>query len=471
MRNPFVYIARLPIKWKLTLWSSLLIFLLFFIYNMVQYTYIEKWMSDREKQSVQQNMTDILNYFLERESAFEPNEMTSIRHFLNKMNQKNQLIRVIDAKGEVIVTVNNEMADTQVLPQHVTVTEIDMERGEHALLVMRSPLTIHQFNGTIEIVRGMDEFDQLSGAIYRVMLFFGLSAILLSGIGGGLLAWQLLKPLKSMAQTMRSIKKSGLHERMKPINHGDELSDLMMMFNEMMDQVEGAFRQQKQFVEDASHELRTPLAILEGHLSMLQRWGKEHPERMDESLHIAREELARLKQLVQELLQLSRLEQESNELQGTDFVYPAEEIEKLIKSISLIHPEFEFDVQLELPQVQIAVPASYFEQLLLILLDNAMKYSPSSTTIQLTGNVQGNQVIIAIHDEGIGIPAEDLPFVMNRFYRVDKARSHEGRGNGLGLAIAKQLVERHGGTIVIASTEGKGTTVQLSFCLVNTMRE
>jgi len=471
MKTILFYIRKLPIKWKLTLWSALLIFLLFSFYNIIQYKYIDNWMADREKAHTQQDMIQILNYFLERETLFEEKERKAIQQFLHTMNQKNQLIRIVASDGNIIASVSQNMQLDLVQPRFTTVTEVQLERGNSSYLVMRSPLVIHQFQGTVEIVRGVDEFRELTDAIYRVMLTFGLSAIVFSGIAGGLLASRLLKPLQAMARTIRSIHRSDLHQRMKPANHNDELTILMHMFNDMMDKVEESFRQQKQFVEDASHELRTPLAIMEGHLAMLQRWGKEHPERMEESLSICRDELLRLKQLVQELLQLSRLEQEAKVPLMTELMYPQLELNKVIQSMRLVHPSFDFVNRVKLEDIQVAISADYFQQIMLILLDNATKYAGNTKQIIISGNIEKEQIIIVVCDQGIGIPAEDLPFIMDRFYRVDKARSREGGGNGLGLAIAKRLVERHNGTINVSSVEGKGTEVAISFSIAKAALE
>ncbi|WP_261381628.1 histidine kinase dimerization/phospho-acceptor domain-containing protein [Paenibacillus cremeus] len=123
---------------------------------------------------------------------------------------------------------------------------------------------------------------------------------------------QLLTPIQSLAETIQNIKTRGLHERVRPMNNNDELSRLAQHFNDMMDQLEAAFQQQKQFVEDASHELRTPLTIMKGHLSLLQRWGKDDPLVLNISLEAALQEFKRMEGIVQELLELTRAENQSS---------------------------------------------------------------------------------------------------------------------------------------------------------------
>lgn len=461
---------RLPIKWKLTLLSTLLLFLLFAAYNAVQYFVIEKWMIRQEKSGIEQNMREILNYFLEQEFSFDEAESSHIRGFLEKINEKNQSIRVLDDKGRPIVAVSNMPEDSPHSPPPFVPEKIGTFFSKDRLLVMRSPFTIFEFNGTVEIMKSTDYFVKLITAISRIMLVFGLGAIVISGLAGILLARQLLKPLQSMADAIRKIKRQGLHERVQTTDNEDEIATLMKLFNKMMDQVERSFRQQRQFVEDASHELRTPITIIEGHLSLLQRWGKNDPAILEESLDISIQELSRLKGLVQELLALTRAE-DGEPADNVRLANPHELIGNVSKRIAVLHPAFQFDTDLApLTDIEIAVSGQHLEQMLLIVLDNAVKYSTSGRKrISISGTVQSGQACIAITDSGIGIPEKDLPYVLDRFYRVDKARCREQGGHGLGLAIAKQLTEKYGGTISIQSEEHEGTTVSICLPTVSTI--
>lgn len=219
-------------------------------------------------------------------------------------------------------------------------------------------------------------------------------------------------------------------------------------------------------MEDASHELRTPIAIVEGHLAMLSRWGKRDPDILDESLYAALQELTRLKNLTQELLSLSNVEsmKVDNSFKPYD---PIRTFNTLINDISLLHAEFIFEADLHaLEGIQLTLPEHHWKQLILILLDNAIKYSGSQRLIVIKGFTPAlQQLKLQIIDFGIGIPAAELPYVFDRFYRVDKARSRTLGGRGLGLAIAKRLVDTYRGTIEIESREDEGTIVTLTLPL------
>lgn len=478
---------RLPIRWKLTLWSAFLIFVLFAAYNTVQYVVVERWMIGQEKMKTLQQMSDILNGLLEKEAEFTEGELPRIRSFLDKKNQSGQLIRIVDQQGGRVITVSDGVPEEWTAPvldgalagqgsvstvdsvtarRVIPVTKeetVMLEHEGHSLLVMRSPLTIHSFHGTVEIVKNMDQFQRLTEAIWRVFVWSGLGAVILSGLVGGLLARQLLKPLQAMAETMRSIERNGLQERMAVPDRKDEMADLMRMFNGMMDQVERSFRQQSQFVEDASHELRTPIAIMDGHLSLLLRWGKDDPAALEESLHISYHELTRLKTLVQDLLMLTRAEHDGAALREAT---PRADrtMLRVVGQMEQLHPGYPFETTFAgFEGREVAVSERHLVQVMTILLDNAVRYSRPGSPVRVTGSITGDEALFAVTDCGIGIPEQELPYVTDRFYRVDKARNRQQGGTGLGLAIAKQLVARYNGCMAIQSKEHEGTTVSISF--------
>ncbi|MDQ8734293.1 HAMP domain-containing histidine kinase [Paenibacillus sp. LHD-38] len=458
---------RMPIKFKLTLWSTVLIMVLFAGYNTLQYVIMEKWIIHREKKNVQHSMNEILNYFLEQEVEFKQENLTKIRQYLDKINRDDQRIRIIGTDNIPLITINDNVPDDRLEHQSIPPQEIGIYRqGGYSQLIMQSPITIFEFSGSVEIVKSLAQFEEMRKTISQVMFYFTLGAVVLSILVGWLLTRNVLKPLQAMAQTIRDISNKGMQERMRPALNGDEISTLMIMFNDMMDQVEESFHQQSRFVEDASHELRTPVAIIEGHLSLLRRWGKEDPVILSDSLDASLHEFARLKGLVLELLALSRAEQNTHVLESL-LKNPSKAIERIIDRFALIHPDFSLETDLERIDVtSLKISNEHLEQILLIILDNAIKYSLHQKVLSVKAYVSEKQVHIEIIDYGMGIPAEDLPYVTDRFYRVDKARSRDQGGNGLGLAIAKRLIDRYQGTLAIRSEELSGTTVTIGLpCL------
>ncbi|WP_425057921.1 Sensor histidine kinase RcsC [Sporomusa carbonis] len=462
MKKIVTAFSKLPIRWKLALGSALLLFLLITVYNSAQYLVINQWANNRERNILQGKSAIIQSYFSEKEEDIGTEDLENSEAFLEKVNEPGQMIRIIRKDGKSILTVMKDILPERFTPQFVQASQmLEVRQGEDHLLIARTPLITPRFTGTIEIVRNIEALDQLLHFILTVMAAGGIAAILLSILGGMAISNRLLTPIKDLTNTMKKVEEKGLHQRVQVYQTKDEFSALAMMFNAMMDKLERSFRQQKQFVEDASHELRTPIAIVEGHLSLLMRWGKDDPKVLQESLAASLQETKRLKHLVQDLLVVSQAEAPLAVLE-TEKIEPVPIIKQAVQNMVLIHAEFDFSLDIAtLEGIKIAITANHLEQILLILLDNAVKYSTTDKRIEILGYLEGQYTYIAIKDYGSGIPESELPNIFDRFYRVDKARSRKQGGSGLGLAIAKRLVQKYQGVIEVQSEVGVGTTFSI----------
>ncbi|MGL5886089.1 MAG: sensor histidine kinase, partial [Bombilactobacillus sp.] len=222
-----------------------------------------------------------------------------------------------------------------------------------------------------------------------------------------------------------------------------------------------------EFVEDVSHELRTPVAVIEGHLKLLQRWGKDDPQVLEESINASVSEIDRMKKLIQEMLDLTRAEQiEVNYVKET--TQANETIQQAYNDFVMLHPDFQISLDDTIPPHTLAqIYRNHLMQILVILLDNAVKYSQDRKEINLSVSTESNMLTIAVQDFGVGIASKDLERIFNRFYRVDKARSRQSGGNGLGLSIAKKIVEMYKGTITAESALGSGTIFRINLPLAS----
>jgi two-component system sensor histidine kinase ArlS len=438
---------------------STAIFLTFFLFSFLEYHTVSKWMMNREEIAINRTMSDITTFFNAKLNKPNRGDMKKSAAFLRKMNDKDQLIRIYDQSGHVLVSDKN--GDFPVLEAAPTNKrnnqEISIEGNE--TLVARAPLKGNDFTGTIEIVRQLNTYRRMMGNLFWVMTVFGIAAIIFSAISGFLLAKQLLKPVRDLAKAMKQIKETGFQERMNGYKQKDELTALTNVFNEMMDEIEKSFLLQKQFVEDASHELRTPVSIIEGHLSLLNRWGKKDPAILDESLDASLQEVTRLKKLINDLLHITRAEHPR--IKGEEKTDISETLHQLVKNLEFIHPDYNLFLEVSQALPKIPISRQHMEQIMIILLDNAIQYSNNNKAIWITAKLEGEEMIITVVDSGIGIIREDLAKVFNRFYRVDQARSRENGGTGLGLSIAQRLIKKYNGTILIESQVGEGTTVKI----------
>ncbi|GGA14593.1 two-component sensor histidine kinase [Paenibacillus marchantiophytorum] len=467
MMNKLTRMFReLPIKWKLMLGATALIFLLFASYNFAQYVVLKHWMLNQEKDKLQVNRIQIQAYMQEKTSQLDALQMAEIRLYIEKMIGKHQLIRVIGSNDIPIVSVSNHFDEAWVAPKSVTTAEvIDITFKSDHLLVNRSPIRTSTFQGTLELVSNLETFDHFSRTLLLVMLIGGILAIFISAICGLAIARQFMYPIRALATAIRNVKEKGLTERVVNIQNGDELSSLTQLFNELMNQLEISFRQQKQFVEDASHELRTPITILEGHLSLLDRWGKSKPEILEESLEASLQETRRLKGIVQDLLTLTKVETQVA-MASDNLIHAAPIIHETMQRVKVLHPDFEFQLKIEgVADVRLGMNSLHFEQILLIVIENAIKYTNGDKLIVVEAVLTRTGLLICIEDHGMGIPEQDVPYVFDRFYRVDKSRNREIPGTGLGLSIAKQIVLSYNGEITIQSEEDIGTKVLIKLPL------
>ncbi len=298
------------------------------------------------------------------------------------------------------------------------------------------------------------------------MIILEILFLVVSSILGYLLSAHFLKPLKTLRNTMENIQKDPQTTIHAPEPKSkDELADLSDIFNDMLDRMRSYTEQQEQFVEDVSHELRTPVAVIEGHLKMLQRWGKEDPEVLEESIEASLQEIARMKTLVQEMLDLSRAEQvdiyyKNETSSAKEIVY------QVFNNFKMLYPEFMFTIDDDLNEEEtVKIYRDHFEQILIIIMDNAIKYSTQRKEIHLSISRNQTELELAIQDFGEGITQENLNKIFDRFYRVDKARARDKGGNGLGLSIVKKLLDNYKGTIVAESSLGQGTVFKISLPL------
>lgn len=240
-----------------------------------------------------------------------------------------------------------------------------------------------------------------------------------------------------------------------------ELQGLEQAVNKLIKRMRDSYRQQARFVSDASHELRTPIAVIQGYANMLDRWGKEDEKVLVESIDAIKAESEHMKKLVEQLLFLARgdsgrtqLNIENIELSGM--------MREVLEESEMIDTAHHYEIRDNGPTLTVGDP-DMLKQTARILVENAVKYSPSGETITLKSGYMDGYPTFTVQDNGIGMAQSDVPHVFERFYRADSSRTRESGGTGLGLAIAKWIVDRHGGWFVVVSREGLGT--RITVCL------
>ena len=269
--------------------------------------------------------------------------------------------------------------------------------------------------------------------------------------------------LSSLTGKIESISISDLDQKIAIDSTQAELKDLADAINSMLDRINEAYRSQVRFVSDASHELRTPIAVIQGYANLLDRWGKNNPKALDESIEAIRSETQNMRDLVEQLLFLARSDNRTLQLVVEQFSL-SELAEDLIRETEMIDTEHLFVRKIK-PDVHTKGDKQLIKQMLRIFIDNSIKYTPSGQQIQIGVNESDMLARIVIQDDGIGIPPEDVPHVFDRFFRADDSRARKTGGTGLGLSIAKWIIDRHGGSVTLLSRQDIGTRITVELPL------
>lgn len=317
--------------------------------------------------------------------------------------------------------------------------------------------------GYLQAFYDMTFYQNISRKLLASLSILEILALVIAQIIGYYMASRFMRPLEKLHKAMQSMAKTPDGE-FSPIEikTGDEIEELADAYNDMMQKTHSYFEQQRRFVSDVSHELRTPLAVLDGHINLLNRWGKNDPEILDESLEASREEIFRMKAMLEEMLALSRLENVDLDLEKMN-CDPAKVLGFTLKNFKLVHEDFELTLENQLKSgAHAKIYEHHYEQGIMILLDNAAKYSPDeSKMINIILSEDDDFIITSVTDHGIGMSEDDMGHIFERFFRADKARNRKIGGTGLGLPIISSMVEKYQGEIEVNSELGVGSTFTL----------
>ena len=307
--------------------------------------------------------------------------------------------------------------------------------------------------------------ENIAGALNQLMIVMvvaGLIILFLASLGGSFIINKALQPVKSAVKTAQKISADDLSLRIDIKNRKDEIGMLVETFNAMIARLEKSVNKIRQFSGDVSHELRTPLTIIRGEIEVLLRKERTKEEYM-KTLKSALEESHRMEKIIDDLLFLSRLEalDKSKLKQNVEL---GEVLKQILESRrpSALNKELELITEKIKPAL-VCGNKDLLERLITNVIDNAIRFTPSRGQIEIVLDKVHDVVQLEIRDTGIGIPEDSLPYIFDRFYVVEKSRSRETGGSGLGLSIVKWLADSHGAEISIQSQVNEGTTFTIKF--------
>lgn len=350
-------------------------------------------------------------------------------------------------------------------PDSSTIRKIfKTEAGENKILYLNDIIILSDGEKIeIQIVKDMDNEEDFLHALAGIMLLIDGLVLVVAIIFGYIISRNALSPIDKITNQAKQISVSDLAARIHIDGPDDELKRLSNTFNDLIARIQHSYEKQNRFTLDASHELATPLAVIKGYIDVIDRWGKDDREVLNEGIESIKVELSNMTSLLDTLLFISKSDNEIFKPEKTKFLLN-DLIEEIVKEGKLIDNKHDIFCN-TYTDLQMEGDRRLIKQMIRAVVDNSIKYSPDNTKIDIYYKTMNGNAVIQVTDNGVGIPQEDLPHIFDRFYRVDKARSRSIGGSGLGLSIVKWIVDIHNGTVEAESEIGKGTKITINLPL------
>jgi signal transduction histidine kinase len=381
-------------------------------------------------------------------------------------------LQIVATNGEIAAKSNNlgeynlpvlEEAVKNVIAEGSSFSSFNVENEKLRMLI--KPLLLdEEVVGILQVARPLQTVNLALVRLKSILFLGGLASLFVSLLLGWIMSGKALQPIRDLAGEAKTIGEDRDFQR-RVSYHGpiDEIGGLAITFNNMLGRLDEAYQRladalkaQQRFVADASHELRTPLTSIQGNVDfLLKKHGEEKSSALDkEVLSDISSETRRISRLVKDLLTLARADAGfSLDIAPLEFLPVLEDTVRYAQYLSRGHI-FEIDIQ-DVAGLEIKADADYFKQMLLIFFDNAFKYTTTGKKVKFQAKRTTTEILLIFQDEGIGIPEKDLPYLFDRFYRVQDSRT--GEGTGLGLGIAKWIIDQHNGRITVESELDQGT--------------
>ena len=389
--------------------------------------------------------------------------------FMNQGNL-NKFYRIYDGSGNVGSRSKNISASQFPLSQPAYADALEGKNsyetftvgGQQPIRVITMPIL---FEGKlINLVQVGTSLEAVQETLrnLKIFLFTAVpSVLILAALFARFMARRALKPISRIIDTAREIGQGQeLSKRIPVLKIKDELGQLALTFNEMMNRLENSFAQMRQFSSDASHELRTPLTVLKGQNELIlskQRKPEEYQEVISSNL----EEINYMSKVLEDLFVLSKSDENQVNLDYKPVDLRAL-VEEVCKHAEILAEEKNIKIIIAfLEPIEIKGDEVRLRQMVWNVLQNGIKYTQQGGELKISLQNEGDFALLTIQDTGIGIPEEDLLLIFNRFYRVDKARTRDEGGSGLGLSICRQIAEAHKGKIEVESKLGVGTRFKI----------
>jgi two-component system sensor histidine kinase ArlS len=445
----------MTLRSRFTLFSVFWLIFILILYNIFVYYFVIR-VTTRGELQLLANKADLVIETLRKQG------MQGIKDpkLLSDLYNANEMMRIVTGSVNVVnqVGTDPELLSIEPQMQNLMLSDTRQIGGQRVLYLSVPFFDKGQLIGSVEAARRLTVLDSYLKILVGALFVTSIGAIVFAIFGTYWFTSRLTGPIGQMVQTMREIDRSGKLYRVK-LNGREESVELQQMvraFNQMIDRLDRTIERQKHFVADASHELKTPLTVISSYADMLKRWGRDNVEVRDEAIEAIAREAERLQKLIRSMLTLAEAEQDDW------LILSRFDVASIIRDLSdVLGTTFQRQIRVHSDgqTVYLRADKDKIRQLFLILIDNAIKYSKEPIDIRIS--VQKHEIKLEVADYGIGVPESEIPYMFERFYRVDEARNRSTGGSGLGLSIAKKIIDSHGGKVDVYSKPGNGTTISI----------
>jgi heavy metal sensor kinase len=454
------------IRFRLTLWYVLTVMATFVVIAWATYQYVNAMLISSLDTSVTNEVKWITSRLEKQKERNESNDVVreDIRDHASYFPHK-EFVEIWDSTGQIFHQSRNLSGDTLFflldnIENHrwLLVTLQDFRGHQLRLAMSETP------SATILLGIPMESITAVMSQLFDTLAWMSPLVMLIAVIGGTILAKKSLAKVNKVTETVKRITVERLHDRIPEPEINDEIGNLISTFNAMISRLDSSFEQMKQFSADASHELRTPLTVIRTQLESALD-SRRSPAELKKIVAHCLDETIRMSSTIENLLLLAKSDAGQVTVRN-DKVMLQKLMEEMYEESIILASTKSITVQLQKADpAMILGDEQRLRQMLLNLIDNAIKYSQYNGAINLSLVKNNGRATITVADNGIGIPAEEVPRIFDRFYRVDRARSREMGGAGLGLSITRWIVQAHGGNLTVKSEVNKGSEFMVVFPL------
>ncbi len=474
-------IPALSVRMRLTLWYSAVLIISLVSFAAVVYTTLARTLEREVDNGLVDQARDVVSNMVVFQASNEGAWQAVLPH-LDVFGAPSLFVQMISAAGEV-TTRSLNLSEAELPVSAATVDTMNTGQASfetvavegRTLRIYSIPLYVQgRPIAVLQVGRSLAPIEEALGNLQNTLLIVAAASLGIAGLAGWFLGGAALRPLDQLSSAAAAIGESqDFNRRVAHSGARDQIGRLAETFNEMLERLQDAYSRlesanrglasaldaQRRFIADASHELRTPLTAIRGNVGLLQRVTDLSPRDREETLGDLSSEVERMSRLVNDLLLLARADAGAHLRLGPVDLAPV--LRTAVREARFLSDGVTVRLENAPEEVWVNGDADRLTQVLLILLDNAVKYTPGGGHVVVRAELEGERVRVMINDTGVGISTDELPRVFDRFFRGDRARPMDG--SGLGLSIARWIVDEHRGIIRIQSTPNNGTAATLSF--------